>query len=296
MQQAVEIVLRHKGQAREAHTGRLKNVAVSVEALLRDDAGLFQAVCNLSAAEQQSHCLARRLPGTQPVGPHAAAVAEQQPFGRVFFRQTELPSEKRRVAAAEFGIVFFAQQSAAAFVETHQPEKLFRTVGLRRRLAVHGRCPFLRAEVFPVQPQGFLPRDAFFHALGQVAAEGFDNDVGSFVPLRHVAAFAPQPQIRVAVAAGQRGQAGAEGAQGRFDVSHRVSASAFVLQNARQPPADADVAEIVDHRAENMAGRGRVHRGSSVKSNRTAVLPPCAVLSSANGRKNIFLSTPNGNI
>ena len=25
MQQAVEIVLRHKGQAREAHTGRLKN-------------------------------------------------------------------------------------------------------------------------------------------------------------------------------------------------------------------------------------------------------------------------------
>ena len=84
VQQFIEVLLRHERDFDETDGCRLKNIAVVLQDILRNNAALFETVDDLRTRQQQCQRAACLLPHVQPLRPNIAPVAEKQPFGRVF--------------------------------------------------------------------------------------------------------------------------------------------------------------------------------------------------------------------
>jgi hypothetical protein len=143
----------------------------------------------------------------------------------------------------------FADQAAGvrgeARVEKQLAQSGARAARLRRAQRVRSRDEIFGAEVFKVDPQRRRRhgRHAPHERVGQVATEGFDHDVAG----RDL-----DPVVRPGAQLDTRRTARRHPAQGRGVVdpqSHRLPARAEV---GGEPPAHADVAEVVDHAAEDV--------------------------------------------
>ena len=69
VQQLVEVLLRHERDFDEADGCRLKNIAVVLQGILRNNAALFEAVDDLRPRQQQCHRAACLSPHFQPLCP-----------------------------------------------------------------------------------------------------------------------------------------------------------------------------------------------------------------------------------
>jgi hypothetical protein len=129
---------------------------------------------------------------------------------------------------------------------------------MRRRPQVKVRDPVLRAQVFEIQPHGRSSRGVPSRHVDrrQFAAERFDHDIGDLKRVAGVRRRMPvlDHHARRALAVERGIDRGAERMKGLEVVDEQPHLPVVLArQLAREPPADADIAEIVDDSAENIA-------------------------------------------
>ena len=118
--------------------------------------------------------------------------------------------------------------------------------------------PCFSAQVFEIQPDGL--RHARGHRLhvrrGWVAGEGFDDHIGRNEGVRRSPRYDVDAEQRLG-ATGAGVNLGRDEAKG-MQIIHDQPHGPIVLRDelARQSPADADVAVVVDHAAEEINGDG----------------------------------------
>ncbi|ERJ34221.1 hypothetical protein L810_3318 [Burkholderia sp. AU4i] len=124
--------------------------------------------------------------------------------------------------------------------------------------------PVLGAQVFEVDPHGAARAARHRREIraGQLARERFDHDIGD---LQRVADFrmpvfdhdrVDRLPTRVGIDARQQARERAQVVDKQANLP-----AVLVRELAREAPADADVAEIVDHGAEEVAGDRFARRG-----------------------------------
>jgi hypothetical protein len=146
-----------------------------------------------------------------------------------------------------------AQQAAGAFAEAGVEEPLGLAVALRRRQPVRTLDVVLGTQVLEVDPHRPPRRHARHEGRRRVAAEGFDDD------LARLAGGVEGTDLDAGGAAGRHPR------QRRRVVDpqpHRVSACGEV---ARQAPAHAHVAEVVDHAAEDIPAHRRIIEAATIR-------------------------------
>jgi hypothetical protein len=133
---------------------------------------------------------------------------------------------------------------------------------MRRWPQVEIRHPVFPAQVFQVQPDGLALAPCHRRDVhrGQLAAEGLDHHVGNVERVTRMRRRVPVlDRHAFGVLGVDRGiDRGAERVEGLQVVDEQAHLPVVLgTELAGEPPADADVTEVVDDRAENVAGDAR---------------------------------------